>query len=344
MFKRLAVYAFILSFGLIVSMQLVQPTSAQVFSGSNWTAEYFANPNFTPPAALTRVDQVIAFNFGAGAPPGTPLPPDNFSIRWTSQQTFAAGTYTFNAFAEDDVRVRLNGVEIISFRNQDVNGPQTFQATVPVDAGVSTIQVEFVARTGNASISFQWQLSGPPGTVAPTPTRTRTPLPPIPPGALTATVIRASVLNVRDAPSLGGNRVGRILRGETYQVVGRDERARWFLLELGGRQAWAWGYYLFINGNEFNAPVRSPFGTLGVPPGVVDTGVVAQTQSTMRLRAEPNVASAQTGRITWGAFLPVVGRTADGFWYQVVWRGTVGWMYSPYSRIIQGDINSVPVR
>jgi hypothetical protein len=345
MVKRwLAGAVFVALIGLILGVRLVNPASAQVFSGSNWQGQYYANPGFTGTPNTVRTDNVISFNYGPGAPAGTTLPVDNFSIRWTTTQNFAAGTYTFTAFGEDDVRVVVNGGEIIPFRFQDNAAPQTFTATTTVPAGNVTIVVEFVARTGNASIQFQWQLVGGGGTAAPTASPTRTALPGIPPGALTATVIRASVLNTRDAPSLGGNRLGRILRGETYAVIGRDERARWFLLQLGGYQAWAWGYYLFINGNEFNAPVRSPFGTLGVPPGVTDTGVVAQAQSTMRLRAQPNVASAQIGRITWGGFLPVVGRSADGFWWQVVWKGTVGWMYSPFSRIIQGDLNSVPVR
>lgn len=344
MLKRLAAIVFIVLFGFMLSFSLIHPANAQVFAGSNWSAEFYNNPTLTPPAVATRIDNTIAFNFGAGAPPGTPLPADNFSIRWTTTQNFTAGTYTFTAFAEDDVQVKLNGAVIISFRGGDVNGPQSFQAATTVPAGAVVITVEYVARTGNASIQFQWQLTGQPGTVGPTATPTRTSLPPIPPGALTATVIRASVLNIRDAPSLGGNRIGRVLRGETYAIVGRDERARWFLLQLGGYQGWAWGYYLFINGNEFNAPVRSPFGTIGVPPGVEDTGVVAQTQSTMVLRQQAHVASAQIGRITWGAFLPVIGRTADGYWWQVVWKGTVGWMYSPFSKIIQGDINAVPIR
>lgn len=343
--KRLALVVFIGLFGFILSFGLVQDVGAQAFGGTNWTGQYYPNPNFTGSPTTTRVEQPILFNYGAGAPAGTTLPVDNFSVRWTSVQTFSAGTYTFTAFGEDDVRVVINGGEILGFRFQDINGAQTFSATTFVQAGNVNITVEYVARTGNASIGFQWQLqSGGGGTFVPTASPTRTALPNIPPGALTATVIRASVLNTRDAPSLGGNRLGRILRGETYAVIGRNEDARWFLLQLGGYQAWAWGYYLFINGNEFNAPVRSPFGTIGVPPGVTDTGVVAQAQSTMRLRAQPNVASAQIGRITWGGFLPVIGRSADGYWWQVVWKGTVGWMYSPFSKIIQGDLGNVPLK
>jgi uncharacterized protein YraI len=171
---------------------------------------------------------------------------------------------------------------------------------------------------------------------------TRTSLPNIPPGALTAIVIRASVLNVRDAPSLGGLVIGRILRGETYAVLGRDEDARWFLLQLGGYQGWAYGYYLFVNGNEFNPPIVSGASLLGLA-GQQDFGVRGQSFATLRLRQGPSVATTQIGRVTWGAFLPIIGRTTSG-WYQTVWKGTVGWVYSPFVRIVEGDLNNVPFK
>ena len=154
-------------------------------------------------------------------------------------------------------------------------------------------------------------------------------------------MIRAAVLNARSAPFLGAPRVDRLLRGQTYAVIGRDADARWFLLQLSNRQAWAWGYYLAINGNEFSVPVVSPFTTQGNP--AAQTGVVAQAVAGLKLRAAPTIASEQIGRITWGAILPVLGRSPSGEWWRVVWFGTEGWVYSPYLRIVEGNIDSVPV-
>ena len=77
--------------------------------------------------------------------------------------------------------------------------------------------------------------------------------------------------------------------------------------------------------------------------GVTDTGVIGQTRAGMKLRGAPTTLSDQTGRITWGAFLPVVGGTADNTWYQVVWKGTVGWVWSNFVPIRFGDLNNVPV-
>lgn len=331
----------LIAFGLTFRPVIVQ---AQIF-GSGWTGSYFNTNNLSGAQVLGRLDNQINFNFGAGSPDTTFVNADNFSVRWQGLQSFTSGgTYRFTAVYDDGIRVRIDGSTIIDdFR---ANGTiKTATADVNVTQGTRDIVVEYVEFTGNAAVQFYWQPVNvqPTGTAGPSPTPTATGLPAIPAGALTATVIRAGVLNVRDAPSVGGNRLGRILRGQTYQVVGRDPDARWFLLQLGGYQAWAYGYYLFINGNEFNAPVRSATTAFGIPAGFNDTGVIVQTHATMRLRAEPNVTSAQTGRITWGAFLPVSGRTAAGDWYQVLWKGTIGWVYTGFTDVVQGDYNNIPV-
>jgi uncharacterized protein YraI len=336
------VLSVVFSFSIIIS-------NAQTF-GSNWTASYFNNTTFTAPPALTRIDAQINFNYGLNGP-GAPVNLDNFSVIWTGAQSFTAGTYRFTAVADDGIRVTIDGTTIID-RLAPIGGTQTITADVIVTDGTKIIEVRFVENTGNAIVQFYWQLlsgaggtpGGPTPTVGPTFTPTNTSLPAIAPGALRATVIRAGVLNVRDAPSLGGGRLGTILRGQTYAVVGRNANATWFLLQLSTRRAWAWGYYLFIDGNEFNAPVVSVLTEVGLPPGITDTGVLAVTQAGLRLRAEPNVSSAQIGRVTWGSFVPIVGRTAFGDWYQIVWKGTVGWVAAGFLEIRQGNLNNVPIR
>lgn len=349
---------FILLLG-VLTFVWVENSEAQTF-GSNWTGLYFDNPNFAGNPVLPRIDAQINFNYGAGSPipctgtnAGACLPPDNFSIRWTSQQAFTAGVYRFSATAETGIKVIIDGVTIID-KLASTGAAQTISVDVSVAEGTRSIQVDYVALTGNAAVQFFWApataTGGTPGATAGPPTATFTPsatgLPAIPPGALRATVIKARVLNVRDAPSLGGNQIGRILRGQTYQIVGRDANARWYLLQLSNSQAWAYGFYLSVDGNEFNAPVVSAGAgtTSAIPPGYSDTGVLIVTEAGMRLRGEPNTVSPQTGRIPWGSFLPVVGRVGDNSWLQVVWKGTVGWVYAPYTEVRQGDLNAVPIR
>ena len=331
-----------IGFGLTTQVHL---SMAQDF-GSDWTGQYYNNTSFSGSPSITRIDSNINFDYGTDSPVDGFIGTDNFSTRWTGTQTIAAATYVFTATSDDGVRVTVDGTVIID--QLGAGGLNTFQSTVALSGSSHSITVEHVEQTGDAQISFSWQLStsataGPTATQGPTLTPSNTALPSIPAGAITATVIRAAVLNVRDAPSLGGNVIGRVLRGQTYQIIGRDGNARWYLIQMAGKVGWVWSYYIFVDGNEFSVPVSSAASASGLPAGVVDTGVIGQTRAGMKLRGAPTTLTEQTGRITWGAFLPIVGRTADSTWYQVVWKGTVGWVWSNFVPIRFGDINNVPV-
>lgn len=343
---RLILLILALTLSLVMGLTVrVNVSLAQDF-GSNWTGQYYNNTNFSGAPVITRVDSQINFKFGTDSPLDGFVNEDNFSVKWTGTQTIAAGIYNFTATADDGMRVTVDGVIIID--QLSTGGLTTHQAQVVLNGTSHTIVVEYVEFTGEATAQLSWQVSttstvGPSPTPGPTLTPSATGLPPIPPGAITATVIRAAVLNVRDAPSLGGNVIGKVLRGQTYQIIGRDPNARWFLIQLSGKVGWVWGYYIFVDGNEFTPPISSAASAVGLPGGVTDTGVIGQTRAGMKLREGPTTISNQTGRITWGAFLPIVGRTADGSWYQVVWKGTVGWVWSNFIQLRFGDLASVPI-
>jgi uncharacterized protein YraI len=347
--KKRTLFPLIIAFLLIALMSPALTAYAEF--GTNWTATYYNCADFNCAVVATQTSiNGINFNWGTGSP-FTGVNVDNFTIRYDSVQTFQQGTYEFVVSSDDGVRVFIDGALVLDRFIGRVLTTDRFQQTLT--AGQHTLRVEFLELIDLAQIQFQYFLvsgggfgSTPsfPATIGPTPTITAippTPLPPIPPGALTATVIQASVLNVRAAPYLGAPRVGRILRGQTYAVVGRDADARWFLLQLSGQQAWAWGYYLFVNGNEFNAPVVGNFATQGDP--AAGSRMTIQTEASMRLRAAPNVLSQQIGRVPWGDLLPVIGRTAGGDWYQVVFRGTVGWVAAAYVKVLEGSAGEVPV-
>lgn len=328
--------------GMNVGISVVE---AQSF-GSGWVGQYYANNSLSGSPSIAVIDAAINFNWGLTSPippsTGVVIPADNFSVRWTSLESFETpGTYRFTVTADDGVRLIIDGTTVIDAFS--LTGALTLQtADVNITAGIREIVLEYVEFTDNATVQFFWEPFDI-GTEGPTATPPNTALPPIPAGALTATVVRASALNTRDAPSLGGNVVGRILRGETYAITGRNEDATWFVVQLGGFEAWVYGYYIFVNGNEFNPPIRSATSIYGVPAGFNDTGVLVQTHATMRLRAQPNIFSTQTGRITWGSIVPVSGRTAGGDWYQVLWKGTIGWVYTGFLDITQGEYSALPV-
>lgn len=351
----------VLAFGSTFGLQ------AQEF-GTNWSGTFYPSTNLSGSGVPVVGINGLNFNWATSAPningvtvpivnctAQSPIPSgtsatctDYFSARFTSTQIFNAGTYTFTVSSDDGVRVYVDGQLLL---DKFVGRPlttDTFQTTLT--SGPHNLTVEYFEGIDNAILQVQWAFGGTVGPTAtfgpsPTPGPTSTPaptgLPSIPSGALTATVIRAPVLNIRAAPSVFSGRVGSVLRGQTYQVVGRDANARWFLLQLSGKQGWALGYYLSFNTNEFNAPVVSDYVLEGNPASA--SGVVAMSQATLRLRAEPNVNSAQIGRITWGGVMSVIGKTRGGDWYQVVWKGTTGWVASAWVEIVEGDFSTVPV-
>jgi len=308
---------------------LVAPTArAQDNFGSNYQAEYYASPDLSGGPVLTRTEPRLDLNFGSGSP-GEGVPADNFSARFTTNQNFAPGAYEFVAQADDGVRVEVGGALIIDQLNAP---PGTYTGQLIVEQGGDRqIRVEYREASGNASLRFFWRPAGP----APTPT-----LVPVPPGALLGTVVQASSLVIRDAPFLGANRVTSVRRGTQFAVIGRDPDARWYLVDAGGVQGWTWGFYVFVDGNEFSVPIAPPFTTRGAPAST--TALAVQTTAVLKLRAEPNTSSAQIGRVGWGDKLPVIGRSERGSWYQVEFKNTVGWVFSPFTEVIQGDVNSVP--
>ena len=123
---------------------------------NNWRGEYFNNMNLSGAATVTRDDAAINFDWGTGSPAGG-IPSDQFSARWTRTLDFAAGTYRFDVFSDDGVRLWVNNVLVIDqWRNQD-NG--RFSANVML-SGATNLRVEYFENGGRAAISVNWT---PPG-------------------------------------------------------------------------------------------------------------------------------------------------------------------------------------
>ena len=137
----------------------------------NWKGRYWPNRDLSGDPALIRDDQAIDFEWGTHAPQSG-LPTDNFSARWTRRQTFAPGFYRFYAWADDSLRVYLDGQLVIDewhgYRNE------LYQADVTL-SGEHQIKVEHSEHLGDARVRFWWEWIGDLPTATPTTTPTTMP-------------------------------------------------------------------------------------------------------------------------------------------------------------------------
>jgi len=129
---------------------LPKPAAAQ----GAWYAEFFANPDLAGGPVLSRYDDQINFDWGGGSP-GSGVPADNFSARWTKTAWFDAGTYRFSHRSDDGLRVWVDDVLVVDdWRDQQA--AWSFVDRV-ISRGTHTVTVEYYESTGGASLQLAWE-------------------------------------------------------------------------------------------------------------------------------------------------------------------------------------------
>jgi hypothetical protein len=143
--------------------QLPQPPGG---NGDGLLGAYYDNIDFTA-LRLTRVDPIIAFDFGTNAPDPT-ISPGTFSIRWTGQvQPQFSETYTFLALTDDGVRLWIDGQLIID---------SFFDRQFPLFQGGSIaliaqkkydIRMDYYQKDGGAVAQLYWSSPSTPFQIVP---------------------------------------------------------------------------------------------------------------------------------------------------------------------------------
>jgi YVTN family beta-propeller protein len=141
------------TFAALPATQLY-PTSTQGLLG-----QYFANTTLSGSAVLTRAE-AINFEWGTGSP-GTGIPVDGFSARWTGQISVpSSGNYVFQTVSDDGVRLWVNGAQLIN--NWTDHAPTTNNsAAVTLAAGQRySITLEYYEKANGAVAKLSWQTPG----------------------------------------------------------------------------------------------------------------------------------------------------------------------------------------
>jgi hypothetical protein len=120
--------------------------------------------------AVTQTDSTVNFDWGTSAPVAG-VGNSQFEIRWSGQVlSEAAGTYTFYVKTTADVRLWVNGQEIINSWSPNQSGNLV---SIPITLAANTmydIRMDFYqpTATANDSISLQWTAPGGQQQVIPT--------------------------------------------------------------------------------------------------------------------------------------------------------------------------------
>lgn len=135
---------------------------------SNWAATFWANDTMTNPAAATRTDTALNFNW-AGTQPNQSVGNANWSGRWTTSFTpTVAGTYTFTMSTPGGgYRLLINGSTLIDNWAARSTATQTGSVTLPAGTAVS-VEVDYYAPPSGAGATTANLIPGVwnPGTIA----------------------------------------------------------------------------------------------------------------------------------------------------------------------------------
>jgi hypothetical protein len=123
-------------------------------AANQWLGEYYDNANLSGEPVYITVEKRVDYDWGKdGSPAG--LPDDYFSIRWTGEWDFEYGEYTFMAYADDGMRLWLDGNLVIDSWLPG-QGTHEYKTTIQV-AGRHQLKLEYFERTGGAAMRLQWR-------------------------------------------------------------------------------------------------------------------------------------------------------------------------------------------
>lgn len=139
-----------------LSPEFVFDPADQGLFGSYFHTTTANPPPFPAQASATRLDDTVAFNWGAASPIPATINTDYFAVRWSGYVIPEFSEYyTFYFWADDGVRVWVDGQMIIN--SWVSSASERTSVTVPLTAGVpAEIVIDYYERTGNARAELSW--------------------------------------------------------------------------------------------------------------------------------------------------------------------------------------------
>lgn len=341
-FKPILIFTLMLVlFGALLPLGFAPPSIVRADAGTDWIGQFYNSADLSGPVIGTGLYPTgLNFNWGNAGPTdglGVAIPgvsADNFSGRFTTTASIAAGLYEFVITADDGARLFIDGVNVLDFFGSTSLNTQS--AILQIGGGVYTLIVEYRDVSGPAVLQVNWFPSS--GTPFPTAS---------PPPVAVGSVERVRGLAVRTGPYLGASMVAVARPGNSYPILARNTSEglfTWYLIRVReDLVGWSSGRYLAVTGDPNQVPLQNTIFDDAPPP---DIGIRGVTRSVMNLRVRPSVRTARLDQIPWGDEVVIHARTVQGgldFWYLVSWNGKVGWILASYVGV-RGLIDAVPIR
>ena len=145
---------------LVLLAMTITPLLAQ--NGNVWSVAYYANPDWAGQPAMGMQSSYIDFNWGT-TPPGTGMPATNWTATMTSAvYYYYSGTYVFQALADDEISVQIDGVTYINTIGAGLSG-KTVQIAIPLNAGTHNLVVQYRQYSDVAYVYLNWAYANPGG-------------------------------------------------------------------------------------------------------------------------------------------------------------------------------------
>jgi hypothetical protein len=147
------------------------PVDMTVPRGSGLRGDYFDGTQLeggTPGTLdMTRLGEVINFDWPRNTSPDPRIDDDYFSVRWTGEvMPLFTGSYTFTAVTDDGVRLFVNNMMVLE--NWAITGPTTNSGSLPLVANTRyPIRMEYRETTQDAKAQLYWTPPGQPMQVVP---------------------------------------------------------------------------------------------------------------------------------------------------------------------------------
>ncbi len=335
---------------VLAAMLLLSPVRAQD-DGSGWRLTYYNTTDLSGTVAATGSAARLDLDFNGN--PGL-LPPEvsrnRFSLVAQTQQSFAEGSYEFQAGSDDGVRVYVDGQIIINSFDQRTFQPAQDTAVIFLTAAIHTVRVEYFNAGGDARLQVDWAF-------------TRNVLAEVPSGAVlplsggpfgNGQVVTVEGLSVRSGPYLGATLLTSIEPGTTFPVFARNDQEgefTWYLINARPGSTptqaatavpaavatldplttatpitaptavpqtstrpplygWVSGRYFLLNFPQSTVPSQASVFETLTNPP--STGIQGITRSNLRMRQFPSYRTPTLQILDWGAEFEILSRTIQG--------------------------------